>query len=138
MIQQYQTTQNRSTDPENVYFEKWFLVKTEKDFVKNGDGSVINVATDSGKEQLCRLIISKNEKKMEEQNNNKKRTFLNFVFMSREDGDDISVRNILMKYRGEDEKGDGLFGNDPENEEYVRLLRSFVITFKKMNFIRNK
>lgn len=115
------------SEQRNVYFEKWFLVRTEKEMKRRrSSNSVINVAAESGKDRLSRLIISKDA----ERNNN---CFLNFVIVLTSRGEDkskvVSVRNILMDRNRE------RFDNNPEHEEFVRLLRTFIITYDNTTLV---
>ena len=122
-------TTTAESEQRNVYFEKWFLVRTEKEMKRRSSNSVINVAAESGKDRLSRLIISKDA----ERNNNNNNCFLNFVIVLTSRGEDkskvVSVRNILMDRNRE------RFDNNPEDEEFVRLLRTFIITYDNTTLV---
>ena len=106
---------------EDVYFEKWFLVKDENKNKKSTN--IINVDTEMGKAQLCRLIRIRVEEEEEEGRRKRAKKFLNFIIRSQYE--DISVRDILLM--GENKN------NNPEDEDYVKLLRTFIITYESMD-----
>ena len=122
----------------NMNFEKWFIVKDENKINSLSSQHIINVATNMGKAQLCRLVRrdgegreegkekEKEEEEEEEEEEGKKQEgkkrsmFLNFIIPSRYA--DISVRDIILAGKSKN--------NDPENEDNVKLLRTFLLTYE--------
>ena len=109
----------------NIYFEKWLLVKDEKYEKKYSSSSfrnIINVAMDSGIAQLCRLVRGVKEEAREEEKEGK-RKLLNFIISQYEE---ISVRDIILNNNNNNNK-------NPEDEDNVKLLRTFIITYTNMD-----